>query len=365
VGTVIQDRQQRNADRPCRWDRSQRAELFDRYLDLEAEGFPLRQAAQALDVPRSTLGAWRAHHGSLDEHRAVVAFFQSAPGLAFLHRLVVAIHLVCTEIGACGIRLVCLLVQLTGLDRFVSASYGAQQHVNRQVEEAIVAHRCQEHARLANEMPAKAITLAKDETFSGGFCLVSLEPKSNYIILEQAAQGRDQDTWNRLMERALACLNCQVIQSTSDEAPGLLAYVEHHLGAHHSPDLFHVQHELVKAVCAPLATKQRAASKAASEAQVRLEQAQGYLAPTGDEPHPQAPDGSSKAPLSLEQAQHEAQAARQELERISVQREQVAQSIRGIAQAYNFVDLECGVRRNGQLIAAEQRHPHTAEELLC
>jgi hypothetical protein len=119
----------------------------------------------------------------------------------------------------------------------------------------------QEHPRLANEMPAKAVTLAKDETFSGGLCLVSLEPKSNYIILEQAAEGRDQDTWNTLMERALAGLNCQVIRSTSDEAPGLLAYVEHHLGAHHSPDVFHVQHELVKAVCAPLATKQRAASK--------------------------------------------------------------------------------------------------------
>lgn len=360
MGTVSQDRQQRNADHPRRWGRTQRAELFDQYLDLEAKGFSLRQAAQALNVPRSTLGAWRAHHESLDEHPAVVAFFQSAPGLAFLHRLVVAIHLVCTEVGACGIRLVCLLVQLTGLDRFVAASYGAQQQVNRQVEEAIVAYRRQEHARLAQEMPAKAITLAKDETFSGGLCLVSLEPKSNYIILEQAAQGRDQDPWHTLMEQALSGLNCQVIQSTSDEAPGLLAYVEHHLGAHHSPDLFHVQHELVKAVCAPLATKQRAASKAASEAQARLEQAQGPLPSTGAEPHPQAPEGSPKVPLSLEPAQHEAQAASQELERISVQREQVAQSIRGIAQAYHCVDLERGVRRNGQLIGADiQSHIDT------
>ena len=100
-------------------------------------------------------------------------------------------------------------------------------------------------------MPAKDITLAKDETFTGGLCLVAIEPKSNYIVLEQAAQGRDQDTWHALMEKALSGLNCRVMQSTSDEAPGLLAYVEHHLGAHHSPDLFHVQHELVKAVCRP------------------------------------------------------------------------------------------------------------------
>ena len=155
------------------------------------------------------------------------------------------------------------------------------------------------------------------------------------------------------MEQALSGLNCQIIQSTSDEAPGLLAYVEHHLGAHHSPDLFHVQHELVKAVSGPMATKQRAAGKAATEAQERLEQVQGPLQGAGDEPEQRGSGRPSKETASLEQAKHEAQAASQEFERISAQREQVAQSIRTISQAYHFVDLERGVRRNGQLIAAD------------
>jgi hypothetical protein len=159
-GSVIQDRQPRNADRPRRWDRTQRAELFDPYLDLEAQGFSLRQAAQALEVPRSTLGAERAHHESLDAHPAVAAFVHSAPGLAFVHRLVFAIHLVGTEVGACGIRLGCLLGQLTGRDRFVAASYGAQQQIHRQVEEAMVAYRRPAQARSAQEMPAKAIPWA-------------------------------------------------------------------------------------------------------------------------------------------------------------------------------------------------------------
>ena len=353
MGTVIQFKQRRNADLPPRWDRTQRAEIFDQYRDLQAQGFSLRQAAKALEVPRSTLQAWRAYQESLDEHPAVVAFFHSCPGLAFLHRLVLGIHLVCTEVGACGIRLVCLLLQLTGLDRFVGASYGTQQQVNRQVEEAIVAYRREESALLARDMPTKAITVAKDETFTGGLCLVAMEPKSNYILLEQAAQGRDQDTWHALMEQALAGLHCQVIQSTSDEAPGLLAYVEHHLGAHHSPDLFHVQHELVKAVSGPMATKQRAAAKAATEAQERREQGQGQLQGAGDAPEKRGPGRPPKATASLEQLAQAAQATRQECERISAQREQVAQSIRRIGQAYHFVDLERGVRRNGQLIAAD------------
>jgi hypothetical protein len=161
-------------------------------------------------------------------------------------------------VGAWGIRLVCLLFNLTGLNRFVGASYGTQQQVNRRVEEAIVAYRHEEHERLAHEMPPQAITLTQDETLTGGLCLVGIEPVSNSIVLEQAAQARDHDTWQELMEQALAGLNCPVIQSTSDEAPGLLASVEHHLGAHHSPDVFHVQPALSKAMAVPMAAKQRA-----------------------------------------------------------------------------------------------------------
>jgi DNA-binding XRE family transcriptional regulator len=248
VGTVIQDTPQRNYDRQPRWDRFDRADLFEQYRELRAQGMSQRQAARELQVPRTTLHAWRTWHDTLDICPDVARFFQSGPGLAFLHRLVMAFHLVCVEVGACGIRLACLFLNLTGLDRFVAASYGAQQQVNRQIEEAIAAYRHTETARLAKDMPRKDITVTQDETFTGGLCLVAMDPESNFIILEHLAQARDQTTWNELMAPALAQLNCHVIQSTSDEAPGLLAYVEHHLEAHHSPDLFHVQHELVKAV---------------------------------------------------------------------------------------------------------------------
>src|SRR5215475_5533066 len=131
----------------------------------------------------------------------------------------------------------------------------------------MVAYRQEESTRLAQEMPPKDITLTQDETFTGGLCLVGIEPVSNYILLEQAAQARDQDTWQALMEQALSGLNCRVIQSTSDEAPGLLAYVEQHLRAHHSPDLYHVQQELSKAVTAPLAVTPRAAAQAVAQAE--------------------------------------------------------------------------------------------------
>jgi len=235
----------------------------------------------------------------------------------------------------------------------VGASYGTQQQVNRHVEEAIVAYRQKERARLAHEMPPKAITLTQDETCTGGLCLVGMEPVSNAIVLEHTAPGRDQDTWHALMEQALAGLNCKVIQSTSDEAPGLLASVAHHLGAHHAPDVFHVQHELSKAVSAPMASKQRAAAKAATQAEETLKRVQERLDHANDEPAKRGPGRPPQVVASLEQVQQDVAAARQEHQRLAGQREQVTQSIRTIGHAYHFVDLERGVRRNGKLMAGD------------
>jgi hypothetical protein len=182
MNTVIDFPQRHNFDRHQLWDRCERADVFEQYLDLPAQGVSQRQAAQRLQGPRSTLQAWHSWHDTLDSCPEVAQCFQSGPGLALLHRLVLALHLVCVAVGACGSRLVWLLLNLTGLDRFVAASYGAQQQVNRQVEHAIVDYHHAETARLAKDMPRKTITVTQDETFTGGLCLVATEPVSHFII---------------------------------------------------------------------------------------------------------------------------------------------------------------------------------------
>ena len=63
--------------------------------------------------------------------------------------------------------------------------------------------------------------------------------------------------------------------------------------------------------------------------------------------------GYKRELLSVEQAEQALEAASREHERLSEQREQVQASLRGIGHDYHFVDLECGVRRNGQLIASD------------
>src|SRR5438132_7416760 len=89
-------------------------------------------------------------HDTLDSCPPVAAFFQSGPGLAFFHRLVIACHLPWVDGGACGMRLVCLVLHLTGLDRVGAAASGAQQRVHSPVEHAIVHYRHSPTARLPN-----------------------------------------------------------------------------------------------------------------------------------------------------------------------------------------------------------------------
>jgi hypothetical protein len=166
------------------------------------------------------------------------------------------------------------------------------------------------------------------------------------------------------MEQALLGLNCRVMQSTSDEAPGLLAYVAHHLGAYHSPDLCHVQHELSKAVSAPMAVKQRAAAKAVTQAEETLKRVHAVLDHANSEPAKRGRGRPPKAAPCLAQVTQAVDTARQEPQRLAGQRETVTQSIRAIGHAYYFVDLERGVQRNGTLIVGDiQRHIDTIRTL--
>ena len=91
------------------WDRFERADRFEPYLDRRTQGVTQRQAAKELQVPRTTFRVWHSWHHTLDICPEVTQIFSKQLGLAFLHRLILALHLVCAEVSAWRIRLVCLL----------------------------------------------------------------------------------------------------------------------------------------------------------------------------------------------------------------------------------------------------------------
>jgi hypothetical protein len=50
----------------------------------------------------------------------VVRFLKSPDGLAFLHQLLAAAHLVFVQANDCGIRNLCWFLKISGLDEFIA-----------------------------------------------------------------------------------------------------------------------------------------------------------------------------------------------------------------------------------------------------
>ena len=324
-----------------RWSR---AEIAKKLAEFEArESDSQRQMAKELEIPRSTLQYWLARKSSLEADPAVIAFLESPVGIAFLHRLVVAAQFVITLLGGGGIRLVSVFLELSGLAVFVAASYGAQQKVTLAIEQAVIEFGQAERERLGQGMAAKQITVCEDETFHPETCLVAIEPVSNYILLEQYAADRQAKTWTQALAQATAGLRVEIIQSTSDEGKGLLRHVEVELGAHHSPDVFHVQHEVVKGVGGALASKERKAERAATEAREKVNELQKRLE-TGERV-------AQVLTQRLTQARQQEQASQQALEMASRQRERARQAIQGLSLSYHPYDLETGAERNAEQVS--------------
>jgi hypothetical protein len=66
-----------------------------------------RELMEIVGIPRSTLRHWQTRQNNIDADPDVVEFFTSPAGVAFLHRLILAIHFVVSFLGPGGVRLVC------------------------------------------------------------------------------------------------------------------------------------------------------------------------------------------------------------------------------------------------------------------
>jgi hypothetical protein len=198
------------------------------------------------------------------------AFFESPPGVAFLHVVMIALHICFTKMGAASLRNISHFLTYTGLDQLVAASVGSQHTLSKQIDEQILAFGESERVRLAEQMPRKLICVAEDETFHPEkMCLVAIDPVSNFIVFERYTDKRDGETWTRFLTEALEGLDVEVVWQTSDEAKGLRAHARKGLEAHHAPDLFHIQQELVKATSRALNTIQERAEQRWREAMAK------------------------------------------------------------------------------------------------
>ena len=304
---------------PVRPDRLESAATLHDFLDHLAHGHRERDAATLAGVARSTARDQRRRAQRIDAEPEVSAFLESAAGQMFLHRLLLAAHVVLTLLGPCGVAMVSQFLQLSGLGSFIATSHGAQQPWAAALLAQVQAFAEHERARLSATMRPKRITLVEDETFHPQPLLVAMEAVSGFLVLESYAPTRDAACWNDHVVRALEGLPVDVIQVTSDEGKELVAHVTQGLGAHHAPDLFHVQHELTKATAAPLATRERAAQRAV--------------------------DAAARVP-------EEQPACAEEQRRCEKQQEQAREAIRRLGEAYHPFDPATGAARSAEQVRA-------------
>lgn len=314
---------------------------------------------EELNVPRSTLQYWLARQGNIDEAPEVIAFFESPAGVRFLHRLVLGAQFVMGFQGNCGIRLVCRYLECTGLSQFVAASYGSQQQVSRRIEEQIVAFDQAEKERLGGQMPPKQIALLEDETFHAGrVCLVGIEPRSNFILLEEYAADRSASTWTNSLAKATESLPVDVVLVTSDEAKGICAHVTNELGGHHSPDVFHVQHEVVTGTSLPLAAQVRQAEAVVKQVTEGLRRHQADKA--AYEQRRRGPGRPPDFPKRIQQAQAQVAEACAQLETARTRQTRARQAMQGISTAYHPYDVKTGQTRTAEQVSTEL-HTHMQE----
>lgn len=206
-----------------------------------------RTATAEAGVARSTLRYWNASKPTATPV-ALAAFAATPEGVQWLRQVLMAAHWCISELGGAGIRVVDEFLELSGLSAFIGASYGTQQAFQAELEQQIITCANEQRAGLASSMPHRTLSIAEDETWKDGMRLVAIEPVSNFILVEQASDARSAAAWTQALERGLAGFKVTVVQGISDEAKGLLAHVGRDLDAHHSTDLFHLQHEVSQAM---------------------------------------------------------------------------------------------------------------------
>lgn len=320
------------------------------FEDADKRGVSQRQFAKESGVPRTTLQHWKARKAGLDEDPTVAAFFESPSGLAFLHRLVGALHLLFGQAGLNGVDVLCRFLELTSLDAYVASSHGAQHGVSAAMTESIVTFGCKQRALQAGAMPHRIIALAEDETFSEGVWLVAMEPVSGMVLVEEAAENREAATWTAAVRKALADLWVTVRVSGADEASALATHAAE-LGAHHAPDVFHVQNPLWRALARPLIKSLERPEKRLEEATASTQSWRNRWADhcAGQRSVGRPPD----FPRHVAAAEAAEATAQADYTAVVDRKEQTYAAIRALSTTYHPVDPQTGARRVAAVVSTE------------
>ena len=313
-----------------------------------AEATSQRQFALGEGVARSTLQGWVTRRERIEAKPSVVAFCESPDGVEFIHGIYAAALYTFTKDGPDGIRRMQAFVKASPLSPFVASSFGAIQKSSKIMDGNILTYDAEQTAIMGKVMQPKKVSVAEDESFFPRTCLVAIEPVSDYILLEEYADNRTAATWNAALKKCLDGLPVIVIQTVSDQARGLICHAMTGLGAHHSPDLFHVQRELGKAFGPLFRSLLRRGEAAIAETtktiDLEIKACDEYVSQIENRGPGRPPDFEGR----IEAAKAALAAAQENLAAIKKQQEETYAEIRGIGLDHHPFDLKTGEARQAE-----------------
>lgn len=339
----------RVASERIQWERD---DVASKIVDFEQARHKQSQRQFAIEqgVCRSTLQHWLARKESIDASPILIEFFESPTGTAFLHRIVTAAHFVFTKDGVASIHNVSTFLNLSGLSPFVASSYSTQQRVSNKMDDSMIEFEESVRPELSQNMPAKKISLAEDETFHPQICAVSMEPVSNFIIVEKYVDNREGETWNAVVLQALRDLPVEVIQVASDEGRGLINHTIKGLNAHHSSDCFHVPHEIGKGTSGALASAVKKAEKE-YETIVKQSQKEVDLKENYDNQPKRPPGRRPGFEKKIKLAKENEHQAKSNLEVSRQNQETVRNAKAEIGKVYHPYNTETGAKQDSQKVS--------------
>ena len=304
-------------------------------------GESLLVVAKELGIPESTLRDRVTQLSKSGISLQAYRFFWSFEGAMFLKRLVYAMVFFMAMRKSHSIETISTVLRRAGLGALIGTSYGAIQAIKTDCEKIFLKKTKEEFSRLVESKMTLYITICADETWLSEMCLIAIEPISNFVLLAKYSEYRTAKAWKDALQKAHPGLHIVILQTTSDEAKALIKLAQEHLEGQHSPDLFHIQHEVCKGLSLPISN-----SVKCSEAQ--LAKALEGVGVLKDVTQPTKNNTESLVVLAEEIDLNAFTEVKHKLENVNKALEiskEFRSCLEDLSKAYHPIDIETGSRR--------------------
>ncbi len=225
----------------------------------------LRKIAQATGLSKDSVARSIEVTFKRDEYPES-AMWEGEAGQEWLRRMVIAMMYEFGLKGNQGAERMSEFLKRIRVEKHVGVSPTALRTMIREIEKELVRYQCEQEAG-QKEGEVRQIAAAGDETWLGEkMLLVLMDLGSGYLVMEEEAENRSYETWQRKSKDRLQEKGLEVKHFVSDRAKALIKLGTSGFGSLAGADIFHAQYDVSKWLGRSLSGKKGRASKQLKEA---------------------------------------------------------------------------------------------------